>query len=103
MAKGSKGSQTIVGQLWALAAEVDQVIARCRDESCGDTEQRCLATALRGLALKRQVVLDIDQVEQAARIEANLREANRNMRGQSGGIVTSDEAPPFTPSGGATH
>lgn len=87
------------GQLELQAA----IIAELLYEECSDNRVRALQAAQRGLTICREIVTDREELAYGAGLERGVTQLERQLGGQSGGVVTSDEAPPFNPPGGATH
>ena len=87
------------GQL-DLQAEIIHELLR---EECADTRIRALQAAQRGLTICREIVTDIEELGHEAVLARGVVSLERQFGGQGGGIVASDEAPPFNPPGGATH
>jgi hypothetical protein len=70
---------------------------------CTDNRVRALQAAQRGLTICREIVTDREEIAHVASLDRNTAEVARQLGGQVGGVLTTDEAPPFDPSGGAKH
>jgi hypothetical protein len=87
------------GQLNLQAA----IVAELLYGDCSDNRVRALQAAQRGLTICREIVTDRDQMAYEATLAAGVTNLERQLGGQVGGVLSTDEAPPFDPPVGATH
>ena len=87
------------GQLTLQAAIIHELLY----EECTDNRVRALQAAQRGLTICREIVTDVEELAHTASLERGVSSLDRQLGGQSGGVVTTHEAPPFNPPSRETH
>lgn len=87
----------------ALFRVLEDIRAELLDDNCTDTRGRILAVAQRNVSACMELIERIDIADRDDRLEIGVSDVQRQLGGQGGGVLSTDEAPPFNPPGGTTH